>query len=74
MKGIDKEHLIFYQMASTLHLPRNSTEDIENAHITSLKKNPLLCILIGWLAVNTVCRSERNSWQAIPRQIKYNML
>lgn len=48
MKGIDKEHLIFYQMASTLHLPRNSTEDIENAHITSLKKINAL-VHINWL-------------------------
>lgn len=58
-------------------IPRKSTEDIENAHITSLKDKKwivtmmdqsaeILCVLIGWLTVNTVYRLARNSWQAIP--------
>lgn len=77
MKGIDKEHWIIYHMASKLYLPRKSTEDTENAHITSLKDKKLivtmmdqsaeiLCVLIDWLTVNTVYRLARNSWQAIP--------
>lgn len=46
MKGIDKEHWIIYHMASKLYLPRKSTEDTENAHITSLKTD---LVHINWL-------------------------